>query len=535
MMTEIRASLITEAVAALCAEANTCVPPDVVSALARAADAEKDPRAMGVLEMLRENACIARREARPICQDTGMAVIFLEIGQDAHIAGGDLTEAVNAGVARGYAEGFLRKSVVADPIKRVNTGDNTPAVIYTEIVPGDKLKIIVAPKGFGSENMSAVAMLKPSDGLEGLTDFIIKTVREAGPNPCPPVIVGVGAGGTLEKAALMAKKALTRPVGGRNPDPVWARRELEWLRAINGLNIGPAGLGGATTALDVHAEVFPTHIAGLPVAVNISCHVYRHAAAWLDAEGFRTERGSAGDGPAVFASHRDKTLGAASDTERRQSAAGGAESSVRLSAPLSDEAVNGLRAGDSVLLSGIIYTARDAAHKRLCEMLENGGGERLSQAVPGLFQSVATQGTGMRTRFIDGSAVFYAGPSPAKPGGVIGSIGPTTSGRMDAYSPGLIGLGLRAMIGKGRRGGAVKDAIRRYGGVYLIAVGGAAALMSKCVKGARIVAFEDLGAEAIHELVVEDMPLIVGIDALGNDVYDAADPPSPEGDGQLGG
>ena len=213
----------------------------------------------------------------PICQDTGMVCVFLEIGQDVHIAGGDLTEAVNEGVRRGYTNGYLRKSVVKDPVRRGNTGDNTPAMLYTEIVPGENIKITVGPKGFGSENMSAIRMFKPSHGLQGIKDFIIETVETAGPNPCPPMVVGVGIGGTFEKCALMAKEALTREAGSHSEIPYVKDLEEELLEKINGLGIGPGGLGGTTTAMAVNINTYPTHIAGLPVAVNICCHVNRHA------------------------------------------------------------------------------------------------------------------------------------------------------------------------------------------------------------------------------------------------------------------
>ena len=270
---EIQSKTIAARVAEMCVRANTVLPPDVLSALENARRAEDGEVARDVLDVILENA----READPlpICQDTGMACVFLEIGQDVHISG-DLTAAVNEGVARGYTEGYLRKSVVRDPLRRVNTGDNTPALLYTELVPGDRIRITVAPKGFGSENMSRIAMLKPSDGAEGVMRFVLDTVRAAGPNPCPPIVVGVGIGGSFDKAALLAKKALLRPLGTRNPDGFYADMERALLKDINALGIGPQGLGGRTTALDVLIEAMPTHIAGLPCAVNINCHVARH-------------------------------------------------------------------------------------------------------------------------------------------------------------------------------------------------------------------------------------------------------------------
>lgn len=267
---------ITDCIVRLCMEANESLPEDIRAALDRYRDLEKEDLPRGILEKIMENYHIADEEHVPICQDTGMAVIFMEIGQDVHFTGGDLREAVDEGVRRGYTEGYLRKSVVTDPVRRGNTGDNTPAMLTTEIVPGDRVRITVAPKGFGSENMSAVKMLKPSQGLDGVKAFIIDTVRTAGPNPCPPMVVGVGIGGTFDKAALIAKKALLRPVDSSNPDPYYADLERELLDHVNELDIGPQGLGGVTTALGLNIETLPTHIAGLPVAVNISCHVTRH-------------------------------------------------------------------------------------------------------------------------------------------------------------------------------------------------------------------------------------------------------------------
>ena len=274
-MREIKASQVTEAVKRMCIKGNVDLPCDVAACIEKRLAEEDWAPAKEILENIVENYRLAAETGKPICQDTGMACVFVEIGQDVHVDG-NLEEAINEGVRQGYREGFLRKSVVADPIDRVNTGDNTPAVIYYEIVPGDELVISIAPKGFGSENMSRVAMLRPSDGLEGVMKFIIETVEAAGPNPCPPVVVGVGVGGTFEKAAMMAKKALLRPLDQKNPDPVYAELEEQLLETINKLGIGPQGFGGKTTALAVQIEKFPTHIAGLPVAVNISCHVTRH-------------------------------------------------------------------------------------------------------------------------------------------------------------------------------------------------------------------------------------------------------------------
>lgn len=267
---------IVKNVKEMCIEANHFLSKDVDSALFCAQQSEKSPLGQQILNQLRENLEIAGEDMIPICQDTGMAVIFLEIGQEVHIEGGLLTDAVNEGVRQGYVEGFLRKSVVGDPLIRENTKDNTPAVIHYNIVAGDKIKITVAPKGFGSENMSRVFMLKPADGAEGVKEAILTAVRDAGPNACPPMVVGVGIGGTFEKCALMAKQALTRPLDERSQIPYIKEMEEELLMLINKSGIGPGGLGGSTTALAVNINTYPTHIAGLPVAVNICCHVNRH-------------------------------------------------------------------------------------------------------------------------------------------------------------------------------------------------------------------------------------------------------------------
>ena len=274
-MREISAQKITEVVKKLCIEANCYLPKDIKNRIEGFHEAENWPQAKEILERIIENYQIADEKAQPICQDTGVACVFVKIGQDVHVEG-DLAEAIHEGVRQGYTEGYLRKSVVRDPLDRVNTGDNTPAMIYYDIVPGDVMEITVAPKGFGSENMSQIKMLKPSDGLQGVKDFILKVVEDAGPNPCPPIVVGVGVGGTFDKAAFMAKKALMRSADERNPEPFWAELEQEMLEKINDLGIGPQGFGGLTTALCVNIEKCPTHIAGLPVAVNINCHVTRH-------------------------------------------------------------------------------------------------------------------------------------------------------------------------------------------------------------------------------------------------------------------
>ena len=275
-MKTINVNEIIKTVKDLSIEANYYLPNDVKEAIEKAEKNEKWPIANNILNKILENSQIASAEKMPICQDTGMACVFIDIGQDVHITGGSLEEAINEGVRQGYAEGFLRKSVVKDPLHRVNTNDNTPALIYYNMVPGDKVKITVAPKGFGSENMSRIAMLKPSDGLEGVNNFVLETVRMAGPNPCPPIVIGIGIGGSFDKAAYLAKKALIRPVNENNTDEFYGNLEKELLEEVNKIGIGPQGFGGKTTALALNIETYPTHIAGLPVAVNINCHATRH-------------------------------------------------------------------------------------------------------------------------------------------------------------------------------------------------------------------------------------------------------------------
>ncbi len=276
-MRTINVGLITDNIKEMCIEANHFLSEDMKCALGKGTQTEKSPLGKQILEQLQENLQIAGADMIPICQDTGMAVIFVEIGQEVHFEGGSLEDAIHEGVRQGYVQGYLRKSVVKDPIYRENTKDNTPAVIHYEMKPGDQVKITVAPKGFGSENMSRVFMLKPADGIEGVKNAILTAVRDAGPNACPPMVVGVGIGGTFEKCALMAKRALTRPVDERSEIPYVKDMEEELLERINASGIGPGGLGGTTTALAVNINTYPTHIAGLPVAVNICCHVNRHA------------------------------------------------------------------------------------------------------------------------------------------------------------------------------------------------------------------------------------------------------------------
>ena len=275
-MRTVNVETLTTNIKEMCIQANHYLAPDMAQAMKNAYEKETKPLAKQILGQLLENLDIAGKDMIPICQDTGMAVVFLKIGQDVHFEGGSVEDAVNEGVRQGYTEGYLRKSVVGDPLERVNTKDNTPAIIHYELVPGDKVEITVAPKGFGSENMSRVFMLKPADGIEGVKQAVIRAVKDAGPNACPPMVIGVGIGGTFEKCALLAKKALTRELGSHSEIPYVKDFEIEVLEAINNLGIGPGGLGGRVTAIGLNVETYPTHIAGLPVAVNICCHVNRH-------------------------------------------------------------------------------------------------------------------------------------------------------------------------------------------------------------------------------------------------------------------
>ena len=280
-MRELSCAAIADAVAHLCIQACTRLPEPVLRLLEEASQKEPFPPAQETLRLIRQNADIAQQECMPICQDTGMAVVYADVGQEVHITGGLLAEAVNEGVRRGYTEGYLRKSVVADPIRRGNTGDNTPAVLHVRLIEGDRLRLTVAPKGFGSENMSRLAMLTPAQGLEGVKAFVVETARLAGANPCPPMMLGVGVGGTFEQVAALAKEALVEMRDGPHPDPYYDALEQELTQAVNALGIGPQGFGGRTTALSVRIKAAPTHIAGLPVAVNVGCHVTRHASAEL--------------------------------------------------------------------------------------------------------------------------------------------------------------------------------------------------------------------------------------------------------------
>jgi len=471
---------ISKKVSWLVRRANFFLPLSVYQALSQAQQTEDSKTATTILGILLDNARFAQQETIPICQDTGIDVVFVEIGQDL-IIDGDLKKAINEGVARGTAEGFLRASV-CDPLTRQNSGDNTPAVIHVDIVEGTGLKIAIVPKGCGSENMSQLKMLPPSAGLDGIMDFVVQCVESAGPNSCPPGIVGVGIGGTMEMATLLAKKALLRPIGQGNSNSLLDEVEKRLLDRLNRLGIGPHGLGGTTTALSVAIESYPCHIASLPVAVNIQCHAARQAMAvwekgeWIEDKGIHQ-----------FADDdSSKDLALMNDA-------------VPLKLPLDRTKVSILRAGQWVRLSGRLLTGRDRTHKRLCELI------RRKQPLP---------------VNLAGQLIYYVGPSPAPPGHVVGAAGPTTSYRMDAYTPDILDQGVLGLMGKGKRSIEVRQAIKDHGAVYLATIGGAGAYLSRAIKSARVIAFDDLGPEAMYEFVVEDFPAVVINDGLGQDYYE---------------
>ncbi len=472
---------ISSIVSRLVQTANRELPQDVETALLAAREREESQTGRLVLDIIVENAGLARQTGLPICQDTGVDVVFVQIGQELKIEG-DLVSAINEGIALGTAEGWLRCSV-CDPITRKNTGDNTPAVVHIEPLAGNSLEISVLPKGCGSENMSAMVMLPPSAGEDGIVRAVADQVLKAGPNPCPPGIIGIGIGGTMEKAALLAKKALLRPVGSRNPRDDLAKLEDRIFSRINGLGIGPLGLGGSVTSLGVVVEVYPCHIASLPVAINIQCHAARHCTArWTDSSWLIVQPRSSfendGQHPTAF---KDKAF--------------------HIDLPLSESVVADLRAGDWVLLNGVVYTGRDQTHRRLVEMLNKGNPLPVD---------------------LRGQLIYYVGPSPAPPGRPVGSAGPTTSYRMDAYTPRMLAEGVLATMGKGRRSPEVKAALKEHEAVYFATIGGAGAYLASCIESCELIAFPELGPEALYRMKVKDFPAIVINDITGADFYEIA-------------
>ncbi len=455
--------------------ANRFLPVDVVEALQAARERETGG-GRAVMEIILENARLAAATGLPICQDTGIDVIFLEIGEGVELQG-DIQAAIAAAVARATELGGLRASV-CHPLSRRNSGDNTPPVVHLLPGPPGEVKVSVLPKGCGSENMSRLVMLPPSKGVEGVMDVVVKAVEDAWANPCPPGIIGVGLGGTMEKAAFMAKHALLRPVG-QGGGPEVQELEQELMARINGLGIGPLGLGGSTCTLAVAVELYPSHIASLPVAVNIQCHAARRASARLvDGRWIEEEDGVEWDHIPPPASTRGFR---------------------RISLPLSEEVMDSLSAGDWVLLSGRLFTARDQTHRLMAGLLEAG-------------KSLPVD--------LSGELIYYVGPTPARDGRPIGSAGPTTSYRMDAWTPLMLRAGVRATMGKGARGAEVRRAMLDHGAVYFATLGGAGAYLSQRIKRCRPVAFEELGPEALFEMEVEEFPAVVVNDRRGRDLYE---------------
>lgn len=463
--------------------------PDFIKALCQAYKRERSPAAKQAMAQLLLNSKMAAEGKRPMCQDTGLATVFLKIGMNVRWDTDMLIDdMVNEGISQAYLNNTnpLRASIVEYPLgKRKNTGNNTPGVIYTHIVPGDKLDVYLAAKGFGSENKSKLLMLNPHDNI---VEAVLKAVERMGAGWCPPGILGIGIGGSSEKAMLLAKESLLAPVDihkliNRGPKDEVEELRLELYEKINQLGIGAQGLGGLTTVLDVKVKDYPTHAAGLPVGIIPNCASTRHIHFQLDGSGEATFNApSLDDWPKIVLEKGEEVI------------------RVNLE-NITKEDVKNWEAGQTIYLSGKILTGRDAAHKRLVDMFAKG--EQLPEGVD------------FHNRFI-----YYVGPVPKSKGEVIGSAGPTTAHRMDKYTELMLSqYGILGMIGKAERGQETIKSIREHGAVYLIAVGGAAYLVSQAIKSARIIAFEDLAMEAIHELEVEDMPLMVGIDARGNSVH----------------
>jgi len=477
----INTKLITKAVAELCKKANIMMTDDTYQALSRAYENESSSKAKNVLAQILKNARLAAFLERPLCQDTGLVVVFAEIGQNVHLVGSSFEDAVNQGVSNCYIRNYFRKSVVKKPLfTRINTESNTPAVIHTKIVPGNSIKLSVSIKGAGSENMSAVKMFKPSADSSEIVDFVVKTVKQAGANPCPPIRLGIGIGGSFEQAAILAKKALLEPIKSeeylkkRAEKDKIAELQCEIFKKVNELGIGAAGMGGNNTIYGVNILTSSTHIAALPVAVNINCHSSRHAEAIITENDINYNYE-----PFKYDFLNDLPV----------------DSSVRTISLDDISAIKKLKAGDEVLLSGIIYTARDAAHKELINCINS------NQELP--FD-------------IKNKIIFYVGPCPAMKGEIIGPSGPTTASRMDRFAPVLYDLGMLGSIGKGERSPEVVESIKKNQGVYFITSGGIAVLLSQKIKKAEIIAFPGLGPEAIYRLEVENFPVVVGIDSKGN-------------------
>lgn len=470
---------IIEIVSKLVQLANKELPRDVEGLLCSCMERERSLNGKFVLNVLLENARLSRSAGLPICQDTGIDTVFIRMGRDLKIDF-DIYEAVDHGIALGTKEGFLRSSV-CDPLTRKNSGNNTPAVVHLDLTQGKGLRIDLLPKGCGSENMSTLFMLSPAQGVDGIVDAVKRQVSKAGPNPCPPGIIGVGIGGTMEQAAFLSKRALLRPVGQSNPRKDVAEIEKRIFNAIGKLGLGPLGLGGTCTCLGVSVEIYPCHIASLPVAVNIQCHAARHSfAQWND------------DGWHLDVEEQSK-IGQAHKTAPIHP-----PGAKRLHLPISRADRKELKAGEWVLMNGYFYTGRDQTHKRLIGLLDQGKPLPID---------------------LKGQLIYYVGPSPAPPGHIVGAAGPTTSYRMDTYTPRLLKEGLVATMGKGKRSSETIRALRKHNAIYFVTLGGAGAYLSRHIKSCELVAFPELGPEAMYLMEVEDFPAIVVNDCSGGDLF----------------
>ncbi len=483
-MIELKASEISPIVSTLVRQANLTLPADIKESLTRAFARESDPTGKIILGILLENLEVADSASLPICQDTGIDVIFVTLGQDIAIKG-DLMDAINSGVREGTEKGLLRRSV-CDPITRKNTGDNTPAVVHIDLIPGNRVEISVLPKGCGSENMSCLKMLPPSAGIDGVINEVVERIRTAGPNPCPPGIVGIGLGGTMEKAAILSKKALLRPIGLHNSREDIAEIEKRILEELNRSGIGPLGLGGKTTTLAVAMETYPCHIASLPLAINVQCHAARRATGIWEKGQWKLESSY----------HISVSEGPDSGPDRLNAIKNMAK---RVELPLTHDKMKELKAGDWVLLSGWLLAGRDQTHRKLIELMKAG------KPLPVDFS---------------GQLIYYVGPSPAPQGRPVGSAGPTTSYRMDKYTPSLLDLGLAATMGKGKRSKEVRSSLKRHSAIYLATLGGAGAYLAERITACEIIAFEELGPEALFRMKVKDFPAIVINDIAGRDYYE---------------
>ncbi len=490
MSTTIRQADLIETVAAALQYISYYHPADFISHLARAYEREQGPAAKDAIAQILTNSKMCAEGRRPICQDTGIVNVFLRIGMDVRFEGfaGSIEDAVNQGVRRAYldADNTLRGSIVAEPLfERMNTKDNTPAVVHMTVVPGDKLEVTVAAKGGGSENKSKFVMLNPSDSL---VEWVMKTVPTMGAGWCPPGMLGIGVGGTAEKAMLLAKEVLMEPIDmfdllARGPHNKLEELRIELYEKVNALGIGAQGLGGLTTVLDVKIATYPTHAAGKPVAMIPNCAATRHAHVVMDGSGAAYMEPPSLD---LWPDVRWQP-----DYNKSQR--------VNLNA-LTKEQVASWKPGDTLLLSGKMLTGRDAAHKRIQDMLAKG------EKLPVAFTN---------------RVIYYVGPVDPVRDEVVGPAGPTTATRMDKFTEMMLAqTGLIAMIGKAERGPVAIEAIRKHGSAYLMAVGGAAYLVAKAIKGAKVLGFADLGMEAIYEFDVQDMPVTVAVDALGTSVHD---------------